>query len=105
MGKKRGVTRAEADTSEDAGASTLERECFCQSTDARRNGEKPASEREREQRNTHAFKHGRRHREVRKRVERDSITITAHNGARGYSWISAGDGAQSLSRNKAQGDG
>ena len=48
MGKNRGVTRAEADTGEGAGASMLERECFCQSTDARRNGEKPASERERD---------------------------------------------------------
>ena len=45
------------------------------------------------------------HRETRKRVERNPIIITTHGGVRGYSRIRAGDGAQSLTGNKAQGDG
>ena len=38
MGKNRGVMRVEATTCEDAGASTLERESFSLTTDARCNG-------------------------------------------------------------------
>ena len=42
-----GESRAEADTGGDAGSKYVrERECFCQTTDARCNGEKLASERE-----------------------------------------------------------
>ena len=77
MGKNKGVARAEAGTGEDAGSKYVrEGESFCQTPDARCNGEKLANEREREQRDTLAFKHQRRHREARERAERDSITIT-----------------------------
>ena len=87
MGKNKGVARAEAGTGEDAGSKYVrEGESFCP-------------------RDTRAFKHRRPHREARERAERDSITITAHGGARGYSRIRVGDGAQSLSKVKAQGDG
>ena len=100
-----GESRAEADTGGDAGSKYVrERECFCQTTDARCNREKLASERE-SKRHTRAYKHGRRHREARKRVERNTITITARGGARGYSRIRAGGRAQSSTMNKVQGDG
>ena len=53
MGKNKGVTHAEVGTGEDAGSKNVrEGESFCQTPDARCNGEKLASERERAKRHT-----------------------------------------------------
>ena len=101
--ERTGESRAEADTCEDAGSNYVRERVFLpiHRCSVQRGN---TSERERE-RDTRAYKHGRRHREARKQVERNPITITAHCGARDYSRIRASDGAQSLSRSKAQGDG